>query len=109
MGTNFYAHIGVCACCKRPIDVIHLGKRSAGWTFSFQGSETVRNFDDWCKLVRSADHVEDEYGCPLTADEMIKEAATWGVGKGMRHAVCYPGDHSWIDSAGHSFSDYEFS
>lgn len=108
MGTNFYAHMDVCECCKRPTDVIHLGKRSGGWTFNSQGSDTVRNFDDWCNLVRSASRIEDEYGYPLTADEMIKEAATWQIGKGKRHADIYP-DGNWIDSAGHTFSSHDFS
>lgn len=107
MGTNFYAHTNVCACCNR-FDLVHLGKRSGGWTFSFQGSDTVRNFDDWCNLVRSADRIEDEYGYPLTADEMIKEAQTWQVGKGKRHADYYH-DGNWTDQYGHSFSDGEFS
>jgi hypothetical protein len=107
MGTNFYAHTNECHCCKR-VDIVHLGKRSGGWTFSFQASESVRNFDDWCKLVRSASRVEDEYGYPLTPDEMIKEASTWQVGKGKRHADYYLHE-SWIDEYGHSFSSSDFS
>lgn len=107
MGTNFYAHTNVCTCCNRS-DIVHLGKRSAGWTFSFQGSETIRNFDDWCRLVRSASRIEDEYGTPIDAEEMIEEAATWGVGTGKRHADLYR-QYAWIDPYGHSFSDSDFS
>ncbi len=107
MGTNFYAHTNACTCCGRS-DIVHLGKRSAGWTFSFRASNTVRNFDDWCSLVRSASRIEDEYGSEVPAEEMIEEAATWGVGIGKRHADSYH-DGNWIDARGHSFSDHEFS
>ena len=115
MGTNFYAHTNGCDCCKR-VDIVHLGKRSAGWTFSFQGSKSVRNFDDWCALVRSADYIQDEYGRMWHAEVLIMEAATWCVGK-KRHIGVYPDDgwvdqygHSfWVDQYGHSFSEGDFS
>lgn len=105
MSTNYYARLNHCKACDRS-DTVHLGKRSGGWAFSFQGSETVQNFDDWCNLVRSADLIEDEYRQVLTADEMIETARTWQDGK--KHAVFYPGGN-WLDGNGYSFSDIDFS
>lgn len=36
MGTNFYWHDQACGSCGR-FEVIHVGKRSAGWSFGFRG------------------------------------------------------------------------
>lgn len=36
MGTNYYIVENECECCKRK-DLIHIGKSSGGWAFSFRG------------------------------------------------------------------------
>lgn len=106
MSTNYYAKLNYCEACGRGDDT-HLGKRSGGWAFLFQGSDTVRTFDDWCALVRSAPLIEDEYGRVITANEMIEMARTWQEGK--RHAVLYP-EGNWTDpTTGYSFSGHDFS
>jgi hypothetical protein len=106
MSTNYYAKTNACNHCNR-VDYVHLGKTSWGWAFSFQGSDTVRNFDDWCNLVRSADLIEDEYQSPLIADEMIQLARDWQ--KGKQHATFYPNPENWLDENGYSFTDNDFS
>lgn len=106
MSTNYYAKLNYCEACGRG-DYTHLGKKSGGWTFLFQGSHTVHTFNDWCQLVQSASVIEDEYGQVLTADEMIEAARTWQEGK--QHTVLYP-DGNWTDpDTGYSFSGYDFS
>lgn len=85
---------------------VHLGKNSYGWRFSFQGSDVIRTFEDWCALVRSAERIENGYDEPLTADELISEAQAAQTGK--RHADRYP-EGSWIDPHGYSFTGHDFS
>lgn len=106
MSTNYYATLNNCECCKRA-DTVHLGKRSGGWKFNFQGSDTVRDFDAWCALVRSASHIEDEYRQALTADEMIALARDWQ--KGKAHSRLYTSPNNWRDANGYEFTDYDFS
>lgn len=46
MGMNFYVEYNRCSCCERH-DVLHIGKSSFGWTFSFRGYDPERNdFND---------------------------------------------------------------
>lgn len=85
---------------------VHLGKGTGGWAFSFQGSDAIRTFEDWCALVRSAERIESQYGDVLTADEMIALAQQWQGGK--RHADRYP-EGSWIDLHGYSFTGHDFT
>lgn len=106
MSTNYYARLNCCVACGRH-DQIHLGKRSAGWRFNFQGSYSIRNFDQWCDLVRSADAIFDEYLTPMTADEMITLAREWQQGKS--HSLLYADPHNWRDENGFEFTEHEFS
>lgn len=106
MGTNYYATLNACECCKRS-DQIHLGKSSGGWKFSFQGSEAVRDFDAWCALVRAASRIYDEYGCDMSAEQMIAHARDWQ--QGQSHSRLYPSSSNWRDANGYEFTDNEFS
>ena len=81
MGTNFYATehcLNPCAHCQPPR--LHIGKRSAGWTFGFEAHPHWVDADDddlvletraqWREYLRRPGVIiEDEYGQEFTPDE----------------------------------------
>ena len=73
MGTNYYAKINICPCCKKPEETAHLGKSSAGWSFALQynGGRFYTDFEgmkDWLK----GKVIEDEYGGKISKEDFIK-------------------------------------
>lgn len=134
MGTNYYLHQNICPHCERPERVLHIGKSSGGWTFSFRGYrdeyEPVRvtTFADWKDLLKQPNSkIYDEYGQTETVEgflELVKSKQTAKyngsdlmirANRGDREAqeACGPfwrdpdGKH-WLDPEGHSFSEGEF-
>ena len=70
MGTNYYLHIGPCGECGRPKEVIHIGKSSMGWTFSFHGTEEIRSYQDWIKFIeKTGGIIRDEYNEVMSLEE----------------------------------------
>jgi len=59
--------------------VIHLGKRSSGWKFSwnFHDNKYYSNKDELLKFIR-AGRVVDEYGDEMDVEEFIEMALNWG-------------------------------
>ena len=68
MGTNYYLLTEACAHCKRGDEKIHLGKCSAGWSFSFrgyrkhkdwlpEGIEKVESIEEWRQLVNTPNSI----------------------------------------------------
>lgn len=58
MGTNYYWHTNICEHCKRT-DVLHVGKKSRGWTFHFRGyriefgaDQEITSVEDWAKVFK---------------------------------------------------------
>jgi len=121
MGTNYYlkqtGRKRECTCCHRPFEKIelHIGKRSAGWEFSFQGYKGIRSKKDWVERINTADAsyvIEDEYGRRFTPEEFLK----------LVEDTRYPGQHkqyvaalkegmthdSWQDDEGWSFTSADF-
>mgnify|MGYP003136101827 CR=1 FL=1 len=115
MGTNYYIKINDCEKCGR-YDDIHLGRSSAGWTFSFQynGGEyykNVKEMKEW--LIGKV--IIDEYGDDVTQEAFWKLVEQKQKNKENKcHAeyckVKYPhmADTELIID-GYSFSDGEFS
>ena len=75
MGTNYYLSDPPCLTCGRVSDKddwVHLGKSSGGWTFSFRGSDQVRNYEEWCKQIEDAladrKIIINEYEEPVSFD-----------------------------------------
>ena len=107
MGTNYYHKTDICPTCGR-FEQKHIGKSSAGWTFSFQGDATIRSFTDWKHRFRThpLGLIFDEYGNSINYDEfceMVEAKKT----ENRNHAQQYP-EHSWLDSEGNSFTGREF-
>ena len=90
MSTNFYLHrdpqnCGECGNPRRESE-IHIGKRSGGWVFTWQGfnggdipeapaglydAETWRAF--LTAEVNDGGRIEDEYHTPYTVEEFLEE------------------------------------
>lgn len=74
MGTNYYLNISVCKCCRKPVEVLHIGKSSAGWKFAFKtykdlGISTVA---DWVKLIESINNeIVDSCGDKISSAGFI--------------------------------------
>ena len=133
MGTNYYVKRDPCPHCGRSDDRLHIGKSSFGWTFTFQGTETIRSEADWrAELAKPDVIIQDEYDRPVTQEEFwlmveSKRGAEWNHARDVydpdsaytkHEQQHYPGfrghvhpgpDHEWLDDKGNSFSLGDFS
>jgi len=120
MGTNYYwkeESKPPCKCCGRPYvnTVNHIGKSSAGWTFTFHATDEIRSYKDWLKKMESETGIiEDEYGNIISLEDFKKMIEKKKSSK-MNHTIyCkekyrYSDQDTWLDKEGHSFSVGEFS
>lgn len=123
MGTNYYHRTNICEHCDR-FDEHHIGKASAGWTFSFHGEreeiternplgEVIASFDDW-KDRLSLGKIFDEYGTEVAFEEFVRMVERKKQEK-CNHTEYCKVDHpshaqeNWLDNEGNSFSEGEFS
>ena len=125
MGTNFYLHRPSCPHCKRTDPPIHIGKSSVGWTFIFRGYETdsplggsLVSFAAWRGALaielKEGATIQEDYGreISLTDFNMLVERLQDAPNKTAAYMrASYPNtrDRYWVDEAGYSFSDEEFS
>ena len=127
MSTNFYLTIPSAYQDIKPL-VLHIGKRSSGWVFSFQSyhPEVVRDltsWDDWKAFLsaKPSAKITDDYDRPYTLREFKSEIfdtlEPWGPDK-LKPRGKTPQDHAAglyddrktvIDKHGFSHSHYEFS
>lgn len=121
MGTNYYLETDICTHCSRYKDRLHIGKSSAGWTFSFHGYRQcdgdnieILSVKKWEELTSDTkSRIVDEYG------EEIQRNDFWGMVNGKMDAqnnhydycvIHHPDtlQYQWKDGP-HSFSSGEFS
>jgi hypothetical protein len=117
MGTNYYH------------------RSSAGWTFSFHGTDKIRSYQGWLKVLEFGGDIVDEYGNELTLEdfkEMIEAKSSaklnhardvydprsdynktmeeqHGTNEALRWNRRIGPATEWLDEDGHSFSGHEFS
>lgn len=108
MSTNFYyipVNKAPCPCCNRPYDneMIHIGKRSGGWNFTWCGLK-YKNVKDWSAALRVGGIIVDEYGREHAVEEFLTEV----ISLDSERPPCYE-DDQWYDDEGHRFSGYDFS
>lgn len=115
MGTNYYHRRDVCPTCGKPDEIVHIGKASAGWTFSFHGTEEIRSWQEWREVLRSGGEIRDEYGDVVSLERMEALVADRQHNDLNHTTYCqreHP-DHAradcWLDPEGHSFQRNEFS
>jgi len=117
MGTNYYTtdeEFNRCKYCKRPplgCDVLHIGKSSGGWTFSFQGHThpAIRSFLEWQNFLKDK-VIWDESGEIISYEDFVqlveqKQADTTN----KNHTLIYyrSTDH-FLDGERYSFTMREF-
>lgn len=119
MGTNCYLKVDPCPACGHKKD-LRIGESSMGWTFSFAGhaEPKIRSYQDWMDYITSmsgTSHIEDEYGRTWSLKELIelidakrKEPNNHTIFWRERYPWDAP-DRNWLDDAGNSFSEGEFS
>jgi len=126
MGTNYYARYNMCKCCGR-YELIHIGKSSIGWEFSFHGYGNdyepfiIKSFKDWIKIIKEKEmDIVDEYDDVISLNELIDLVKSKKGGENMykytERGVGKHQDfeksllkHMWKDDEGNSFSDRDFS
>ena len=71
MGTNYYAHKHVCPCCKKPEEVIHIGKKSSGWQFAFHAVGDLDCYTAWMRFLQEKPDVNivNEYDEEIALDD----------------------------------------
>ncbi len=90
----------------------HIGKRSGGWVFTFQG-QNFRTYLHWCarlSMLGAQERIEDEYGNPYTFQEflMVLMVTKDPWGPDQIEPQVNTRMSCWED-AGYSFSPYDFS
>ena len=109
MSTNFYIREESIdtGTGQRVIEDSHIGKRSGGWTFMFNGEET-RSVEDWkARTASMPSHMQivDEYDAPYTHEEFwaVVDQTTkpWGAKaiepKTQRPSAMGGQREAWID------------
>jgi hypothetical protein len=113
MGTNYYYRPEGTTTCPRcgqggaAKDEEHIGKSSAGWTFSFHGTEFAGSYAEWLDVLEVGGEIFDEYGRKVSLED-FKAMVEDKKNAPHHHAREYP-QGSWTDPEGHSFSGGEFS
>lgn len=110
MGTNYFIVRNFCEHCGRG-EREHIGKSSAGWTFSFQATDEVYDFATWLENVkRPGSIIVDEYDGIFTVDELLTliERKRDAPNNHARDVHELPG-HAFLDKDGNSFTRWDFS
>jgi hypothetical protein len=108
MGTNYYAVNPKCDHCGHKPELLHIGKSSCGWTFSFHATKELRSWKEWKEYLKDRE-IEDECGEIILLSSLV-ETVLRKVNEKYSHAKSFPDDgRSFLDPEGHSFSEGEFS
>jgi hypothetical protein len=119
LGTNYYLRLPpICPTCHHAPEQLHIGKSSGGWTFSFHGTDEIRSYQDWLKVLPTGE-IWNEYDEPVSLEEF---QAMVEAKRGEKHnhtlycrasAREWEREHGysecWLDPDGHSFSSGTFS
>lgn len=70
MSTNYFLHRDFCKCCGKPKEILHIGKRSAGWKFLFENRDEFRQYKDLDSFLDTG-IIYDEYDEKYTKKEFI--------------------------------------
>lgn len=104
MGTNYYL--------EEDGELVHIGKSSGGWEFSFRGYEDIRSWEDWQSKIAGRDIVDEYDGKMSFADFKQMVESNRGL---LNHTVVCKSKYDniyldvWQDDEGYSFSGGEFS
>ena len=114
MSTNFYIRTG-----NDDTSDQHIGKRSAGWVFTFN-AQVNKTYDGWMETLLNLGPdqiIIDEYNQTYTVEEFVEEVQEtrkpWGPQqiqpKAYNASIYHPEtrEKRWMDK-GFMFSNYEF-
>lgn len=118
MGCNYFLRTNICEHCNR-YDERHIGKKSFGWRFAFQGYDDIRSCADWLR-VAVVGQIYDEYGQHVSIEHFTNVVNATGLDHitELLNADARQTEHitramregdDWHDDAGYSFSKMEFS
>lgn len=110
MGTNYYLRRTFCDHCGGRLghleqdtdNMIHLGKASGGWKFTFAGSDLVKNYAQWLSQMTPQFMIIDEYREEFEMAQFIEivfrlqQNPTQEVFEGF-----------WLDPNGYYFCGYQ--
>jgi len=115
MSTNYYMKTST---SQADDDGLHLGKRSAGWRFTFKGDKDLKvvSFENWKDMVvkfRSQGfRVYDEYGVEQDLPAFFRMVENWHKDGNSNTQWCKDNYHDdgnvWTDEDGNDFIDGEF-
>lgn len=126
MGTNYYYHRNICEHCHRS-DVLHVGKKSGGWTFHFHGyrgqadgSLDIISVADWARVFKTTAGILVDEGERVVVDPLQFLAELERPSKEQQEKEDSPEwrgswsphpepDREWRDPEGFAFYDGEFS
>lgn len=121
MGTNYYHRTNICEHCGH-YDQHHIGKSSAGWTFSFHGEKdpdpetnplggVVESYADWLERLKAGGKIFNEYEEEVTLPEFMLTVDRKRDEPNNHTDAMQTSDsaRNWHDAEGHSFSEGEFS
>jgi hypothetical protein len=123
MGTNYYWRDSPCGHCNR-FEEIHVGKRSAGWSFGFRGyrSESPVGFavasrSHWRQVFANRPGVlVNEYGEQeqepviwlANLEPPSSAQRVWEESYDARGPWSHPDEREWRDTEGFRFYDGDF-
>jgi hypothetical protein len=105
MGTNYYVEPPPCCpTCGHRADIVHIGKSSMGWRFTFRGypEQGLTSAKAWFAYLEGK-RINDEYDRPVTLDEfkaLVERKKSDGV---------YYSERKQLDDEGNPIAFYEFS
>lgn len=107
MGTNYYLRKAVCSKCGRCSQEEHIGKSSAGWTFTFHATYNIKSEKGWREATKSG-QIYDEYNRKITYKKFWEHVDS-KRNEPNNHAKFSKEGRSYLDNEGNSFSPYDFS
>lgn len=99
MGTNFYWHEKPpCESCGQDCgEEKHIGKSSGGWCFSLHAypEDNINDLADWMPILKkSGSYIKNEYGDPVTVDELLDTITNRSWERSSEYAFDYAGNYA---------------
>lgn len=112
MSTNYYlTQPCTDACAHCGAEPLHIGKRSSGWSFTFQAHEDIRSRAQWEETIAASDGViVDEYGTEKTLDELreIIDSTRGGHTEKTVGITVFGSERHFTDPEGWDFLNVDF-
>jgi len=117
MGTNYYILKNICPTCGRS-ESEHIGLSAKGWSFTFQATDTIRDFEQWLANVKTAQRIIDDRNNVVTIEQILEIIEIKRKEKNSILEVAkitnfwvdyYQCFDEWVDQSGNAFIKRDFS